>query len=91
MKGEYVKYVEDVLQGGKADQLSIENIAKMHNVGVEDIAKQLEIGIPIEREHTTDDVIAREVVLDHLSEIPDYYTRLVNMEKSASESGILKD
>jgi hypothetical protein len=41
------------------------------------------MGIKVEMEHTTDPLIAKRISLDHLSEIPDYYTRLAKMEKEA--------
>ena len=45
--------------------------------------KELEMGIKVEMEHTTDPVISKRIALDHLAEIPDYYTRLLKMEKDA--------
>jgi len=44
---------------------------------------QLDMGIEVEMEHTTDPKIAKRIALDHLSEIPDYYTRLAKMESDA--------
>ncbi len=44
---------------------------------------QLRMGIDIEKEHTDCPHMAKEIAKDHLTEIPDYYTRLINMEKSA--------
>lgn len=48
-------------------------------------AKELEMGIKVEMEHTTLPIISRKIAMDHLKEIPDYYTRLDKME---SEAGI---
>lgn len=45
--------------------------------------KQLKMGIKVEMEHTKDKKIAKMIALDHLAEIPDYYTRLAKMEKEA--------
>jgi len=49
--------------------------------------KQLEMGIKVEKEHTTkkniSKPIARKISLDHLTEIPNYYTRLYKMEQEA--------
>ena len=45
--------------------------------------KEFELGIKIELEHTDNRAIAKEIALDHLAEIPDYYTRLAKMEKEA--------
>jgi hypothetical protein len=39
---------------------------------------QLSIGIQIEMEHTNDPDIAKEIAMDHLTEDPKYYTKLVN-------------
>ena len=47
--------------------------------------EQLEMGINVEMEHTTDPLIAKKISLDHLSEISDYYTRLAKMEAEAKE------
>lgn len=46
--------------------------------------KELAMGDKTEREHTDNPVFARKIALDHLSEIPDYYTRLAAMEKIAA-------
>lgn len=46
---------------------------------------ELEMGIKVELEHTDDKDIAKEIAKDHLSEFPDYYTRLKKMEKEAEE------
>lgn len=45
-------------------------------------AKQLRIGAKHEHEHTSDDDIASEIAMDHLSEDPDYYTKLKQVEKA---------
>lgn len=47
---------------------------------VEPDAEELKKGMEVEKEHTTSDVFARRIALDHLSELPDYYTRLAKME-----------
>lgn len=44
---------------------------------------ELQMGIDIEKEHTDDPVVAKEIAKDHLAEIPDYYTRLKKMEDEA--------
>jgi GH24 family phage-related lysozyme (muramidase) len=54
----------------------IDKLAKKHKVSKEQIAKQLEMGIEVEKEHTTDSDKARKIALDHLDEVPDYYTLL---------------
>ena len=41
---------------------------------------ELKAGIDIEHEHSDDPEICKSIAKDHLSEIPDYYTRLKKME-----------
>ncbi len=64
---------------------TVEQIAKKHRLNVSFIQKQLDMGEPIEHEHTKDHELAREIALQHLSEIPDYYTRLKKMEADAKK------
>jgi hypothetical protein len=64
---------------------SVEQIAKKHRMNVSDIQKQLDMGEPIEHEHTKDHKLAMDIALQHLDEIPDYYTRLKKMEASAKK------
>ena len=45
--------------------------------------KELKMGIRVEKEHTDNANVAKDISLDHLAEIKDYYTRLKTMEKSA--------
>jgi cytochrome c2 len=64
---------------------TVDQIAKKHRLDVSFIQNQLEMGIPIEHEHTRDKVLATDIALQHLNEIPDYYTRLKKMEASAKK------
>jgi hypothetical protein len=48
-------FAEDKIKGGLADDKTIKDIAKKHNVKVGDIRKQIEMGIDVEREHTDSD------------------------------------
>jgi len=53
--------------------------------GEEDIdPEQLKLGIIIEHEHTEDEMVAAKIALDHLVEIPDYYSRLLRMEQDGA-------
>jgi hypothetical protein len=75
---------------GKAHGMSLEDIFKKHQKkgwkgSLEDLKKQLEMGITVEKEHTDDLEIAKKIALDHLEEIVDYYFRLKKMEKSAND------
>jgi hypothetical protein len=64
---------------------TVEQIAKKHRMEVSFIQKQLDIGEPIEHEHTKDHDLAMDIALQHLDEIPDYYTRLKKMEADAKK------
>jgi len=64
---------------------TVEQIAKKHRLSVSFIQKQLDMGEPIEHEHTKDHTLAMDIALQHLNEIPDYYTRLKKMEASAKK------
>jgi hypothetical protein len=56
------------------------------NVTEKDVdPKELKMGIEIEMEHTDNKVKAKKIALDHLAELPDYYTRLKAMEKKGEK------
>ena len=56
---------------------SVEQVAKKHGVSVEKIEKELKMGIKVEMEHTDDPDEAKNIALQHLAEVPDYYTKLL--------------
>jgi hypothetical protein len=64
---------------------TVEQIARKHRMDVSDIQKQLDMGIPIEHEHTRNKTLATDIALQHLDEFPDYYTRLKKMEADAKK------
>jgi hypothetical protein len=55
-----------------------DTIKILRNKGIltENIIKQLEKGIEVEKEHTKDEVKAAKIAIDHLKEDPKYYTKL---------------
>lgn len=61
------------LEGGQAEGMTLEDIAKKHNVPVGYFYKILESAIKIEMEHTTERSLAEKIVRDHLLESPLYY------------------
>jgi hypothetical protein len=91
---DYIDTVADHMDSGESEtevneQLkphkTVEQIARKHRMDVSDIQKQLDMGAPIEHEHTKDKTLAIDIALQHLDEIPDYYTRLKKMEASAKK------
>lgn len=77
--------------GGMSKGLSIEDIAAKHGVSVEDIESQIKLGVKVEQEHTSDVEEAKKIAMDHLVEFPDYYDRLVKMEKEAEANYVDSD
>jgi len=70
-----IKNFKERLKGGRADGKPITKYD----------LQQLLMGIDVELEHAKDKMTALEIATDHLEEIPDYYTRLLKMEKEAEE------
>ena len=69
---------------GKLEDFTEAGFAIEKGFTVEDAdPDELAIGRKIEMEHTTNPKFAERIALDHLAEIPDYYTRLVAMEREA--------
>ena len=68
---------------------SVEEIAKKHKVSPSIIQKQLEMGMKVEHEHTTDNDAAMDIALQHLDEIPNYYSKLKKVEKVKEDIEIL--
>ena len=69
------------LVGGEADDKPITKYS----------LEQILLGIQIEREHTSDNMEALEITMDHLEELPDYYTRLIEMEEEAEKELGIED
>ena len=65
--------------------LTIEQIAKKHNVHEGYIENQLDKGKEHELEHTNNEKVAEKIALHHLAETPDYYEKLetLNLEDGA--------
>jgi len=90
----YIKERQELV-GGKADDLTLLDIAKKHlkvsetnsrtNQMVSHLKSQLEKGIKVEMEHTSNISKCKEIAMDHLSEDPNYYDRLSEMEKESED------
>ena len=76
------------MKGGKADKLTLPQIAEKHKLPIEDLTSQLKLGIKTEMEHTDNKKQAKEIAMDHLAEDPKYYTKL---KKAKLEEAIGKD
>jgi hypothetical protein len=56
-------------------------IAAKHNVSLDKIIKQVKMGTKVEGEHTTSKGGAKITALQHVDELPDYYTKLKKVER----------
>ena len=61
-----------------------QEIAKKHDVPIKIIIQQLNKGIDVEMEHTSNHDTATEIALDHLGEDPDYYKKLADIDSGHS-------
>lgn len=82
--------INEHLNGGAADNMTLLDIAKKHayddstdstsEEGIDkmlnNLKKQLHIGMKYELEHSKSRNTAKEIAMDHLSENPNYYTEL---------------
>lgn len=66
----------NLIKGGKADNKTINDIAKKHNVPIEVIIQQETLGLKVEKEHADNLYLRGEIVRDHLWEDPYYYDKL---------------
>jgi hypothetical protein len=78
----------DVVPGGLAKGLSLNDIAEKHDVSVDMIVAEFKKGIAVEMEHTTDREVAKEITLDHLFEDPKYYDKLAKVEEYVDDKGV---
>lgn len=60
-------------QNGLSEGKTIEDIAAMHHVSVSHIENQIEKGIQVEAEHTSNPQEQTRIAMDHLVENPNYY------------------
>lgn len=68
-KKKFVKFMQeqDVIAGGLADE------KKVGDFDPDELAK----GVKVEMEHTNSARVAKEIAMDHLTEDPEYYTKLI--------------
>ena len=76
----YIKASDEEIPGGLADNLSVKDIARKHGISERIIRRQLQKGIRHEMEHTKDRDKAKEIAMDHLFEMANYYTKLAKMK-----------
>jgi hypothetical protein len=76
----------DNIPGGLAKGMTLSDIAKHHNISLQTLKNEFIKGYAVEREHTTDTNIAKEIALDHLYEDPNYYSKLSKIEIPYNEA-----
>lgn len=79
------------INGGLSDKMTKKDIADKFNISLQKIEKELKMGAKVEMEHVDSTTLAKEIAMDHLVEIPDYYTRLLKMEKEAKKKWDIKE
>lgn len=73
---------KEYLKGGLANGMDDKDLARKHNEPLRDVKKSLRAGTKVEKEHTPNPKIAREIAKDHLAELGSkYYPALHKMEK----------
>lgn len=80
MNDDAKRIYESYLLKGLAAGKTIEDIAKKHNVDLNDLKKEFQKGTRVEYEHTKHEKVAKLIALDHLFEDPKYYTKLAQVE-----------
>ena len=80
-----VKEGTDIMEKNMSHGMSVADIAEKHKTSIRAIELQIEKGIGVEKEHTDSEEEAKTIAMDHLVEIPDYYDRLLTMEKDAKD------
>ena len=70
---------------------SLADISKKSGVEYSTLLRQLQRGIKVELEHTSNARVAKEIALDHIAELPDYYDRLEKVEKNKTPADISED
>jgi len=81
------KIKEEKIKGGLADNMTLEDLAKHHEVEIDKIIDAMEKGVNMEFEHTTEMMVAFEIAMDHIYEDLDYYDKLKKIEsKEATTS-----
>jgi 8-oxo-dGTP pyrophosphatase MutT (NUDIX family) len=85
-RGEEKKAEADIVHGGKADGKPASDFPK----------DQIQKGMKVEKEHTDNPALAKEIATDHLTEDKNYYTHLKEMEdkyveKKAFWKGFFRD
>ena len=89
---DYVKEnIDNPLDGGLSDGLTIEDIAKMHDIPLEYLEEILPKAIDIEMEHTEDEEVAARIALDHLYETPVYYDDKIGLPEMEERLEDLSD
>ena len=88
---------EDVKEDATSSDLSsvytpsIPEIAKKHNISLQQVVDQLKKGLAKESEHTKNFDVALEIAMDHVAEIPDYYDRIEDIEGPYVEKAFNED
>lgn len=81
----------DALKGGEAEEMTLEDIAILHEIPIEYLESILNQAIEIELEHTDDREVAKRIALDHLTETPLYYDDKIGLPNMEEELETMDD
>jgi len=77
---------EENLKGGKADNKTLNQLTKKHDVKKTTLKKQLKKGMNVEKEHVKKANSRKEIAMDHIAEDPKYYDKLEKIEKKGKKT-----
>lgn len=77
---QHLESVVGKIDGRLTSSKATKEVADKHGVSIEQIEAQVEKGIKVEMEHTSNEESAKKIALDHLAEVPDYYDKLKQVE-----------
>lgn len=80
LEGAIYAFLQSFFSKGRAMEKGFDNIEVRED--------EHKMGMEVEKEHSDNPFIVHRIVLDHLAEMPDYYTRLKKMEE---EGGVKED
>lgn len=73
-------FFEKLVESYLKPEISKKLISKKHKISEKDVEKLLKIGTKVEKEHTSNEKVARTIASHHIFEMPNYYKKLKKIE-----------
>lgn len=74
--GKIYQAIRELFQKSIGGEKTVNELAELHGVSIENIVDQLTLGVMVEQEKIGDKNRAKQIALTNLIEFPDYYTKL---------------